>query len=154
MLIDTIVQWINWFDILGIYGYIFLPSGWTSFDEHDTSEYKRIQNNVGGYGTVALAIIFLMNFITRFAIGSIPGIVASEVFPFKYYNSFKCTGLISELIRFFVGILDRVRFFVALQQHFNMDLRQLLLKPITRQKCCYRYQALASCTESSRLLGN
>lgn len=71
---------------LGIYGFVFLPSGWTSFIEGDSNgreKVEHIRKIVGNYSYFALAMIFIMNFTTRFAIGSMPSIFASEVFPFK-----------------------------------------------------------------------
>lgn len=72
---------------LGVYGMVFLPVGWTSFIEDDgTNSQERVEHIkhiVGNYSYFALAIIFIMNFTTRFAIGSMPSIFASEVFPFK-----------------------------------------------------------------------
>lgn len=86
----------NWslkFFILGIYGFVFLPSGWTSFIEGDSKGRQKIEHIkqvVGNYSYLALAMISIMNFTTRFAIGSMPSIFASEVFPFKS-RSFLCS---------------------------------------------------------------
>lgn len=78
---------------IGIYGFVFLPSGWTSFIEGDSNgrdKIEHIKQLVGNYSYLALAMIFIMNFTTRFAIGSMPSIFASEVFPFKS-RSFLCS---------------------------------------------------------------
>lgn len=69
--------------VLGVYGFMFFPSGWTSFRRYDSDQLKTIQQNIGNYSYLALATILLMHFTTRFAIHGLPNMFASEVYPFK-----------------------------------------------------------------------
>lgn len=72
---------------LGIYGFKFFPSGWSSFEphsnitSHSNSEY--MQEVVGNYSYFALAMFLIMQFFICYGVSSIPNIMMSEVFPFK-----------------------------------------------------------------------
>lgn len=60
---------------LGVYGSIYLPAGWSSFDKHGTGE--------AGDGTFPMIIFFALAFITSAGMIPIPWMLLSEVFPYK-----------------------------------------------------------------------
>lgn len=62
--------------LLGIYGSMYLPAGWSSFDKHVVEE-------VPGNGTVPMLIFFALAFITSAGMIPIPWMLLSEVFPYK-----------------------------------------------------------------------
>lgn len=61
---------------LAIYGSIYLPSGWSSFDKH-------VLEDVPGDGTFPMLILFALAFITSAGMIPIPWMLLSEVFPYK-----------------------------------------------------------------------
>lgn len=61
---------------LGLYGSIYLPSGWSSFDKHVVAE-------VPGHGIVPMLILFALAFVTSAGMVPIPWMLLSEVFPYK-----------------------------------------------------------------------
>lgn len=68
---------------LSIYGYVFLPSGWISFKKCHSHDLEHVQNMVGNWSYLALALIFVMSFISRYSIACIPAITATEVYSLK-----------------------------------------------------------------------
>lgn len=75
----------NFIWVLGIYGFIFLPFGWTSFRKspNESDKFEYIRGVVGDYGYVALALLLIMQFATKIGVSGLPHIFVSEVFPFK-----------------------------------------------------------------------
>lgn len=72
--------------IVGIYGFVLLPPGWTSFRNHpyeSSDKFDYIRGVVGDYGYVALALMLIMQFATKIGVSGLPHIFVSEVFPFK-----------------------------------------------------------------------
>lgn len=69
--------------VLGIYGFILFPSGWTSFGEHTPDTYEYIRRIVGNYGYLALALILIMQFAAKFGVYGLPNVFNSELFPLK-----------------------------------------------------------------------
>lgn len=72
---------------VGIYGFIFFPSGWTSFRKvpnDGSNKYEDIRQIVGNYSYVALALVLTMQFATKFGVAGMPHMFVSEVFPLKY----------------------------------------------------------------------
>lgn len=61
---------------LGIYGSMYLPPGWSSFDKH-------LLEDVPGDGTFPMVILFMLAFITSAGMIPIPWMLLSEVFPYK-----------------------------------------------------------------------
>lgn len=61
---------------LGIYGCLYLPTGWSSFEKHLISD-------VPGNGTLPLLIIYALILIASVGIIPIPWMLISEVFPAK-----------------------------------------------------------------------
>ncbi|XP_031634375.1 facilitated trehalose transporter Tret1-like [Contarinia nasturtii] len=71
---------------LGIYGYVFCPPGWSSFQDNPEEapiKYNYIRSVVGDYGYLALALILVMQFATKIGVSGLPHIYVSEVFPLK-----------------------------------------------------------------------
>lgn len=73
--------------ILGIYGWIFFPRGWTSLDIGSSNSIdgnlESIRKTVGGYNYFALAMFLIMQFCVSVGVSSVPYFMMSEVFPFK-----------------------------------------------------------------------
>lgn len=67
----------------GVFGYIFFPLGWTSFENKNPERYEYIQSVVGNYGYLALGLLLLMQFGARFGIFGLPQTYLGEVFPLK-----------------------------------------------------------------------
>lgn len=65
---------------VGIYGFVFLPPGWTSLNHYETNE---IHEMVGNYGYLALVLVFIMQFCTKMGVGGATLLLVGEVFPFK-----------------------------------------------------------------------
>lgn len=64
--------------LIGLYAYNVLPTGWSSFDKHETSQLV-----VGNENYVAMVMFFSLAFFTSVGVTPIPWILLSEVFPFK-----------------------------------------------------------------------
>lgn len=76
--------------IAGIYGFVFFPTGWTSFRKYDyesADKYEFIRGVVGNYSYLALVLILTMQFAAKIGVTGLPHMFASEVFPFKYVVS-------------------------------------------------------------------
>lgn len=70
----------------GVYGFIVLPSSWTSFKEHPEEplpNMEHIRQIVGNCGYFALALVLLMQFSSRIGLSGIGYVFVGEVFPFK-----------------------------------------------------------------------
>ena len=67
----------------GIYGFIFLPSGWTSFGDYTPDQYANTKNIVGNFSYLALGLIIIMVFATRIGVFGLPHTYMGEVFPLK-----------------------------------------------------------------------
>lgn len=68
----------------GIYGFIFFPSGWTSFGKYTPEQYAHLKNTVGSYSYLAFGLILIMEFSTRIGVFGLPHTYMGEVFPLKY----------------------------------------------------------------------
>lgn len=97
---------------LGIYGSIYLPSGWSSFDKH-------LPEEVPGYGTFPMVVFFVLAFITSAGMIPIPWMLLSEVFPYKLVFSVECGGALwgDFLIRCFFSIAEPVALHLVLWRH-------------------------------------
>lgn len=73
--------------MIGIYGWVFFPRGWTSLDigsgNSTDSNLESIRETVGVYNYFALAMFLIMQFCVSVGVSSIPYFMMSEVFPFK-----------------------------------------------------------------------
>lgn len=87
-----LIYFVFWFTFLtnsvflsrkGIFGFVFLPPGWTSFENKTPERYEYIQSVVGNYGYLALGLMLLMQFGARFGIFGLPQTYLGEVFPLK-----------------------------------------------------------------------
>lgn len=69
----------------GVYGFVLLPPGWTSFSHPDESppNFESIQQMVGNYSYLALAMILMIQFCTRIGLAGIITMYIGEIFPFK-----------------------------------------------------------------------
>ncbi|XP_031639255.1 facilitated trehalose transporter Tret1-like [Contarinia nasturtii] len=75
---------------LYIYGLIFFPSNWTSFNHSNSPEdFEAIRQSVGNFGYFALAFLLVMQFFNNMALANVPHVVLGELFPFKL-RSFLC----------------------------------------------------------------
>lgn len=68
----------------GVYGFILLPTGWSSFGDHTPETYAYIRQTVGNYSYLALALILLMQFSAKFGVYGLPNVYNSESFPMKW----------------------------------------------------------------------
>lgn len=64
---------------LSVYGFVFFPSGFTSFEKHST---EQIQSATGNYSYLALALMVGMNFFATPIVG-LPQTYLGEVFSLK-----------------------------------------------------------------------
>lgn len=73
--------------LLGVYGFIFFPPGWSSFKQHShaesMTELGEIHMKVGRYGYLALICIAMMQFFTKMGISGASLLLVAEVFPLK-----------------------------------------------------------------------
>lgn len=86
------IENVNTLKIPGIYGFILLPSGWTSFRKYpfeSSDKFDYIRGVVGDYGYIALALMLVMQFATKIGVSGLPHIFVSEVFPFKWVICFE-----------------------------------------------------------------
>lgn len=67
----------------GIYGFIFLPDGWTSFGENTPEQYAHLKSTVGNYSYLAFGLLLIMEFSTRIGVFGLPHTYMGEVFPLK-----------------------------------------------------------------------
>lgn len=96
--------------VIGIYGFTFLPSGWSSFKKYPTEDYEGIKEEIGQFSYLAVALVFLMQFNMRFAIGALPSIFVTEVFPFRS-RSYLC-GIATALNYTFAAIGTKTYYIV------------------------------------------
>lgn len=75
---------------LGIFGFVFLPSGFSSFDIAsnnatlvNSTDFGDIRKSIGHYSYLPLALILIMQFFITIGITTIPQLLTSEVFAFK-----------------------------------------------------------------------
>lgn len=65
---------------------MFFPPNWTSFENPDDPtipDFLLIEEIVGSYGYIALALMFIMFFCTSLGLYAVPSLIHAEVFPFK-----------------------------------------------------------------------
>lgn len=72
----------------GIYGFIFFPSNWSSFNYISNnitvnSDILQTTESIEIYSYCALAMFLIMQFCISFGVTSMPNILMGEVFPFK-----------------------------------------------------------------------
>lgn len=75
--------------VLGIFGFIFLPTGFSSFDiasKNVTLVNSTDFSHIGRYSYLPLALILIMQFFITIGITTMPSLLTSEVFPFKWDN--------------------------------------------------------------------
>lgn len=75
---------------LGVFGFVFLPSGFSSFDIASNNatlgnltNFGATRESIGRYSYLPLALILIMQFFITIGITTIPSLLTSEVFPFK-----------------------------------------------------------------------
>lgn len=85
------MTWLIYSAFSGIYGWIFLPSGWLSIDVGASNgttttnvALESIHQTVGAYNYFALAMFLIMQFCVSVGVSSVPYFLLSEVFPFKW----------------------------------------------------------------------
>lgn len=66
----------------GIYGFLYLPSGYSSFDHSHPDT-----NQADPHGYIPLILITLWTFCFSAGVWTLPWMLLSEVFPFKYVKS-------------------------------------------------------------------
>lgn len=71
----------------GIYGFVFFPPGWTSFQSQSnptgSNGFEIIREKVGNYGYLALVLVLVMQFCTKMGAAGATLLLVGEVFPFK-----------------------------------------------------------------------
>lgn len=60
-----------------VYGFIYLPVGWSSFEKHGKMEVIAVKNYI------PMFVFILLSFATSLGVASLPWMLLSEVFPFK-----------------------------------------------------------------------
>lgn len=71
---------------IGIYGFILLPPGWTSFKSttNDATKHPEfVKLLVGDYSYFAFALVLIMQFAAKIGVAGMPNIFIGEVFPCK-----------------------------------------------------------------------
>lgn len=66
----------------GIFGFVFLPAGWTSF-QNDATQFESVKGMVGSFGYLALVLFLTLQFASRVGFHSLSAIIMGEVFPFR-----------------------------------------------------------------------
>lgn len=73
--------------LLGVYGFVFLPSGWRSFKQGPNEPPKDpelIRKWVGNYSYLALILVLVMRFCSKAGVDVMSTMYTGEVYPFKY----------------------------------------------------------------------
>lgn len=65
---------------LSIYGFVFFPSNWISFNKPN---FNYIRDVVGNYGYLAVALLFAMQFCSNLGLTAVPSLINGEVFSMK-----------------------------------------------------------------------
>lgn len=66
----------------GVYGFLYLPIGYTSFDQ------SHVDAKFDSPGYIPLILITLWTFCFSAGVWTLPWMLLSEVFPFKYVDIF------------------------------------------------------------------
>lgn len=72
--------------ILGVYGFVLLPPGWTSFkldSNQQLNDPEYIRNLVGNYSYLALILILVIKFCGKTSVDFMFFMYVGEVFPYK-----------------------------------------------------------------------
>lgn len=146
---------------LGIFGFVFLPSGFSSFDIAsnnatlvNSTDFSDIRKSIGHYSYLPLALILIMQFFITIGITTIPQLLTSEVFPFKWGDFIFLFSLSWNLFVFssFQSI-DIVQCFVALYQLNDICLLRLHRDFISVWNSNFHCLALLFSTAASVWLG-
>lgn len=79
--------------LLGVYGFVFLPSGWRSFKQGPNEPPKDpelIRKWVGNYSYLALILVLVMRFCSKAGVDVMSTMYTGEVYPFKYVFKLQC----------------------------------------------------------------
>lgn len=73
-------------NLSGVYGFILLPFGWTSFNTSTNAtnnNFDTIKESVGDYGYIAFVLFLVLQFAHKIGVHALARAVMGEVFPFK-----------------------------------------------------------------------
>lgn len=74
------------FLLTGVYGWVFFPPNWTSFENScssTTTNFERMQGIVGNYGYLAFILMSIIHFGTGLGLSAVPFSFEAELFPYK-----------------------------------------------------------------------